>query len=388
VIHQPRREVARLFDLLLLLTSNPGRMVYNGPMRDAVAYWEKAGRPVPQFANPTDHYLDLVTPDAPGACEVDFVRFYDEHCRPVVDAKVEEAMRQQGQTPMELLEMKRGHLQQFGKLPPVRKSVYGVGFRKQFAAIFCRKLRLSMRDKQGAVMTLAGGLAKAIVVGVAYLDIGSKPAYSQMGFIFMVLMTCSLDGMVTLPQTIMERDIVKVESSEGLYSEWVHVLVFTLVYVFLGLMANTIFVIVLFAISGMDWRIFTTLYGWTTGLYFTMDGLYGMIAAIAKDTTTAQLLALPFMMLFLLYNGFTVNKKTAPGFLLWAIDISPVACSIESIAWVSYTIFGDESGWDFAIQQFGYEDRTSRNISVMLVICLLFRVVQVLSFRKFNGVKR
>lgn len=32
VIHQPRIEVAKLFDELLLMTSNPGRAVYNGRM--------------------------------------------------------------------------------------------------------------------------------------------------------------------------------------------------------------------------------------------------------------------------------------------------------------------------------------------------------------------
>ena len=31
-IHQPRREVTRLFDELILLTKSPGRVVYQGPM--------------------------------------------------------------------------------------------------------------------------------------------------------------------------------------------------------------------------------------------------------------------------------------------------------------------------------------------------------------------
>lgn len=34
MIHQPRIEVANLFDQLLLMTSNPGRIVYNGRMKD------------------------------------------------------------------------------------------------------------------------------------------------------------------------------------------------------------------------------------------------------------------------------------------------------------------------------------------------------------------
>eukprot|EP00420_Gonyaulax_spinifera_P028476 CAMPEP_0197917538 /NCGR_PEP_ID=MMETSP1439-20131203/83963_1 /TAXON_ID=66791 /ORGANISM="Gonyaulax spinifera, Strain CCMP409" /LENGTH=95 /DNA_ID=CAMNT_0043539615 /DNA_START=48 /DNA_END=331 /DNA_ORIENTATION=+ len=92
-----------------------------------------------------------------------------------------------------------------------------------------------------------------------------------------------------------------------------------------------------------------------------MDGLYGMIASISRDGTTAQVLALPFLMVFLLYNGFTVTKKTAPSFLWWAIDISPVASSIESIAVIAHSKFGNEHGWDSVVDHFGYHWRIQRN---------------------------
>merc|ERR1719191_1597433 len=52
VIHQPRKEVAQLFDTLVLLTSNPGRMAYFGPMAEAPAYFATRGHPVPTHANP------------------------------------------------------------------------------------------------------------------------------------------------------------------------------------------------------------------------------------------------------------------------------------------------------------------------------------------------
>merc|ERR1712048_617851 len=45
VIHQPRVEVAKLFDHLILMTSQPGRVVYNGPMAEVVEHMEKVGYP-------------------------------------------------------------------------------------------------------------------------------------------------------------------------------------------------------------------------------------------------------------------------------------------------------------------------------------------------------
>jgi len=388
VIHQPRREVARLFDHLLLMTTSPGRAVYNGPMRDSMLHFESLGYPVPQFGNPTDHYLDLVTPDAPGSCPDLFVSHYREHCSPTVSELVAAALAVEQKTPLQLLELKRRSLLQYGELPPVRNSVYGVSFWQQSKVLLRRKLVLSLRDKQGAVMALAGAVVKALVVGVAYMGIGDKDAFSQLGFIFMVLMSCSMDGMVTMPQLIQERNVVKIESSEALYSEWIHVAVFSLMTVVLGLLANSIFVSVLFAMSGMEWVMFSTLFWWTTLLFFTMDGMYGMIAAVAKDTTTAQLLSLPFLMIFLLYNGFTVTKKTAPSFLWWAIDVSPVACAIESISVIAQWKFEGSEQWDFVVNHFGYENRVWRNFYVMLVICVAFRAIQLVCFKALNGIQR
>lgn len=43
VIHQPRVEVVGLFDTLLLLTSSPGRLTYQGPMAQARGYFESLG---------------------------------------------------------------------------------------------------------------------------------------------------------------------------------------------------------------------------------------------------------------------------------------------------------------------------------------------------------
>jgi len=54
VIHQPRHEVAQLFDKLMILTANPGRICYNGAMKDAVSYFTQCGYPVPPMINPTD----------------------------------------------------------------------------------------------------------------------------------------------------------------------------------------------------------------------------------------------------------------------------------------------------------------------------------------------
>merc|ERR1719499_1583259 len=103
VIHQPRLEVAELFDTLVLLTSNPGRMAYLGPMASAQAYWREQGFPIPAHANETDFCLDLLTPGTSTDASSALVASFSERQKPELDASVEQSMQTKGQTVEEML---------------------------------------------------------------------------------------------------------------------------------------------------------------------------------------------------------------------------------------------------------------------------------------------
>ncbi|MEE6523764.1 hypothetical protein FKM82_022801 [Ascaphus truei] len=60
-IHQPRSDIFRLFDLVLLLSS--GATIYSGTARDMVQYFTSIGYPCPKYCNPADFYVDLTSVD-------------------------------------------------------------------------------------------------------------------------------------------------------------------------------------------------------------------------------------------------------------------------------------------------------------------------------------
>ena len=61
VIHQPRSSIFSMFDRLLLLSE--GRTMYSGPAENAVEYFAEVGFPCAAFFNPSDFFLDLLSPD-------------------------------------------------------------------------------------------------------------------------------------------------------------------------------------------------------------------------------------------------------------------------------------------------------------------------------------
>ncbi|XP_074060950.1 ATP-binding cassette sub-family G member 8 isoform X2 [Macrotis lagotis] len=58
-IHQPRSDIFRLFDLILLMTA--GTTIYSGTARDMVKYFTEIGYPCPRYSNPADFYVDLIS---------------------------------------------------------------------------------------------------------------------------------------------------------------------------------------------------------------------------------------------------------------------------------------------------------------------------------------
>uniref|UniRef100_G3T259 ATP binding cassette subfamily G member 8 n=1 Tax=Loxodonta africana TaxID=9785 RepID=G3T259_LOXAF len=60
-LHQPRSDIFRLFDLVLLMTS--GTTVYLGEAQHMVQYFTEIGHPCPRYSNPADFYVDLTSID-------------------------------------------------------------------------------------------------------------------------------------------------------------------------------------------------------------------------------------------------------------------------------------------------------------------------------------
>ncbi|XP_062934937.1 ATP-binding cassette sub-family G member 8 [Cynocephalus volans] len=60
-LHQPRSDIFRLFDLVLLMTS--GTTIYLGAAQHMVQYFTTIGQPCPRYSNPADFYVDLTSID-------------------------------------------------------------------------------------------------------------------------------------------------------------------------------------------------------------------------------------------------------------------------------------------------------------------------------------
>jgi ATP-binding cassette subfamily G (WHITE) protein 2 len=389
VIHQPRVEVAMLFDQLVLLTSQPGRVVYNGLMKDAKAHWEADGYPVPVGCNPADHYLDLVTPGAPGAVPDVFREYYIKHQKPKVLEAVAAAETKRGKDAFALLEEDHEIQKKFGDVPAVRRSKFGVSFAKQFKLVFNRKVKLSMIDMDFIGTVIFMQIFIGIFIGLIYFDVGNKEpkGFTQLGFLFMFLNMAMMVPAFVAPAMISERNVMKLECSEALYSEWAHIIASSAVNAAMLLTGFVVMCVVMFALSLIPWSAFGITLYWSFLNFLVMDACTAMCAAMAKSVEQATSILLPFQMLVGLFNGLTLTKKSAPGFLKPMMYVSPLSLAIEGIAWDTYG--SDAAIWQQLQHLNGYDEgQPVAGAAICVGLAIVFRLGQVYALKNMHNIAK
>lgn len=381
VIHQPRIEVTKMFDELLLLTSQPGRVVYNGTFCKVAGYFAEAGFKPPMFSNPADHYLDVITPEVRWSKADYFADRYLELQKGDVDKAVEVMIAQGGATSLEMLNeicKKRG-------VSKMTDSRFSVSFGTQLRTLLGRRMTLMIRDQNQLQTRLAVSLLQGLVIGIAYWDVGSKLPAQQVPFLFMLLQMGSLSNMATMPEIISHRLVFKYETSDGLYLSAASVLVDTLVNTILTLGGNFITIIVMYSLSGLPWEHLWLVYFWSLLCLMAVTNFFKIIAAVAPSSSHSLLVAMPGLMLFTLFNNFFVNKSTVPAFMEWALYVSPMAWTIEQIITGMY-------GKDATlVTLYGYDDsdeQTARAFTALIVESILFQLIAMVCLKVFNNIER
>merc|ERR1711870_120234 len=194
----------------------------------------------------------------------------------------------------------------------------------QLQVLLRRKLRITLRNP--------GAIGMRVVLGSIFQGIG-KQAFGlpQISFVFILLTMLSLQSLPLMPLLIEERAFMKHKASEKLYTEGAHILTTLFVTVPLSLAGAACQTLIIFAFSGLPYKLLPSILGWTLLLFFLFDAIFQCVAAAAPDGQQAQTMATPFLVVFMLFNGLVVTRATAPFFLRWIFEISPTSYALQSI---------------------------------------------------------
>ena len=116
-----------------------------------------------------------------------------------------------------------------------------------------------------------------------------------------------------MSRAVGERTIMKIETSERLYWEGVHLAAVLLVDTAVALVGNTLFLLVVYPMAGLPWHTFGFVYLWLLLIYVTLDAAFAFVAAFASDATIAQtmvdrVITSPYDFPLCVFNGLNLHN--------------------------------------------------------------------------------
>jgi len=215
----------------------------------------------------------------------------------------------------------------------------------------------------------------------------------QVMFAFCLLTMLCLAGTMSLITIVTDRILMKHEAEERLYCEGVSALASFFVDAPLALLGALLNVLIMVRIAGLEQEVFLTVLAWALLLFVVYDSLFAFVGAVARDTRQAQILATPFISVFMLFNGFVISKTDAPAALHWIFDISPNAYAMQSIVVVMAdnfvpTTFDGMLEKSQVQEQFPDGSHEQRGLVLMLCMVAVLRTGQLAGLRWLNNVRR
>ncbi|KAJ3075788.1 ATP-binding cassette sub- G member 1 [Podochytrium sp. JEL0797] len=355
-IHQPSSEIYHLFDDLLLLAD--GKVMYQGPAHDAIAYFRKLGYACPKTSNPADFFFYHIVNNED---ELSLIPLEDDVSKSV-EAVVQ---RVDGETNKERIERLLGLWPGSEACRNVMSAVNApcvagiaeeskrttAGFGTQISYLFGRESRNTFRNplilrSRSVQYTVIG-----LIIGLIYLKQSGQAEnvtqQNSLGVLFFV----SINGIFSNSQENLmvfgkAKHVFVREFGAGYYS---------LPAYFLTKIGVEIPLLILFPWAQISIIYFMAGMANDAGKYFTLVGIVvlaafvgfsiGVCCACSFPSLEVALLIMPLILMpMMLFSGFFVNTAQIPAWLRWLKYVSPMKYSFEGAirSQLSGTSVGDQ----------------------------------------------
>lgn len=367
VLHQPKYEIFKLFDQVLLLGQG-GMTVYQGPADGMVDYFEKRGFSCPERENPADYCMDVLSGIVPHATNPDFEKddlFEEWICaeeNPNAISREEAKAQMDQERQAKLAEKKEQSLAAkknwFAKMPAaigryfsnlgkhlmrefnpeLKMTRVTPGCFMQSWLLFKRTCLQRLRNPAPTVinivlLALAGGILPSLVpsdallyVGIpksfnhtntgqeAYLRQNVKPVDEIAGilinvYLFLIIVSCLSVNVLGQERTVFFRDS---SSGQLVLSYWFAKTIETLIWI--PLYAGAF---VLLGYTSEAWLLQPLKQFWAI-IVFDLVGLYGvgMLTSLLVGPRSQSLVALVLSIIFVILFSGSVSEygDESPGY--------------------------------------------------------------------------
>ena len=377
---------------MLLLTSQPGRVVYHGPMSEMVGYYASAGYPVPAHTNPADHCLDMVSPAYADNQVEHFVAKWREAgggaARTAAAAAAVEPMLSAGELHAEMLAQVKKLLHVDVPTPSRMDAAvlrccggtYPTSLGAQFRLLWDREVKLCVRDPSRVLGFFLMSIVMGVFLGLTYFANGTREASTQLAFIVTVYQCAFMSTMLTLPMEDEPKLITKLEGSDQLYSLGLYIFVRITMHFLYSSLSGFFAYLIPYAMAQLPWKFF----GWFLFYGYlgrwALEALFLSLPSIGKNAADGQTKLILLVLLAFLFNGLGVNKANAPEWMWWGLYVSPSYWQAQAIVTVMFANNATPGG-ESIIQFYRFDtDQIGIAIGFLVGYHFLFRLIHIFAY--------
>lgn len=316
VIHQPSSQAFALFDKVCLLSS--GRIMFNGTLKAADAFFSSHGLPCPPNYNPADHYLEVISD--------------------VTNLDIFAASYQQVafQRSLDLKSKGKNKLKRAITMSSPSVSSPEASWSTQVVHLTIRKTHQWLRDPYMFISEAIQYWVAALLLGVIFFQvndevIGQQKRVTAIGLCLTIL--AWVPSFTVIMKFDEDRHMVEREEAANMYSfgayyasmtitSWTVALILTLVY------AVLVYFLVGFRTDSLEYFFRFLAVVWTYVL--TSETIGFCCAIVASNAATGLLIHKPFGVIMFFLGGFfgAENEQSTA----WTEHINPLYYSAVAMA--------------------------------------------------------
>ncbi|PRP87833.1 hypothetical protein PROFUN_04307 [Planoprotostelium fungivorum] len=311
-IHQPQSKIFNLFHSVLVMSK--GHIVAMGRRMDVIEQYGRAGFPCPEFTNPADHLLDVITP----------LNTEDK------DKVQENVVAIQGELSTIQVDLEKGMVE--GDYKHERSSWFN-----QFFILARRTTKSLLRQRLVIITQFIQSILMAILIGAVFYQIGngqSSTIRRQPVLFFCVINQGIFAALMIINSFPSERSITLRERAAGTYYVSAYFLAKSMVELIPLILFPTIFSCIVYWMVGLQHhagKFFLFLFFIVlTNIASTSVAL--AISAICRTTTLAVTVLPMALEIFRLFGGFFLAPINLPRGFVWLDALSYVKWAYTGIS--------------------------------------------------------
>ena len=322
VIHQPRSSIFECFDKLLLLSE--GRTMFLGNAKEAQKHFETLGFSCPPFFNPSDYFLDILSPD---------IRSIES------ENKSQSTIKLLGDAWQQISKERKMSISEgsaINMIPPSCLESFDLKrFFRNFQLLMWRSSAEQLREIPTLVIKFCVTTFFALLIGGIFSNVGynQKSIQSRTGLLFLIAINQAFNTMIGVLNTFpKEKVIVNRERSARAYDTLSYFCAKFIVELPLNVAPCVLFGCIVYWIVGLNPHHF----GYFL-LILMLEALAGIslglaVSALVPTVEAANALGPPMLIIALLFGGFFLNVDSLPIVANWIPYLSLLKWTFEALA--------------------------------------------------------